>query len=111
PCSFFFQAEDGIRDSSVTGVQTCALPILRLGATGVPVSLTARLWTSALTAGAIGWCIKLLLPTTQPIVVAAAVLIPYGLVFLGKIGRASCRERVWVSGVGGSMKDKDHRSE
>ena len=23
----FFQAEDGIRDSSVTGVQTCALPI------------------------------------------------------------------------------------
>src|SRR5207237_8399505 len=28
-CVFFFQAEDGIRDSSVTGVQTCALPILR----------------------------------------------------------------------------------
>src|SRR4029077_21290891 len=25
--SFFFQTEDGIRDSSVTGVQTCALPI------------------------------------------------------------------------------------
>src|SRR3954449_13636816 len=24
---FFFQAEDGIRDESVTGVQTCALPI------------------------------------------------------------------------------------
>src|SRR5690606_39822697 len=27
--SFFFQAEDGIRDFHVTGVQTCALPILR----------------------------------------------------------------------------------
>src|SRR5437762_5865658 len=27
---FFFQAEDGIRDTSVTGVQTCALPILDL---------------------------------------------------------------------------------
>src|SRR5262249_59043455 len=27
-CVFFFQAEDGIRDWSVTGVQTCALPIL-----------------------------------------------------------------------------------
>src|SRR5260370_36140573 len=27
---FFFQAEDGIRDSSVTGVQTCALPIYGL---------------------------------------------------------------------------------
>src|SRR5260370_28852275 len=26
-CCFFFQAEDGIRDSGVTGVQTCALPI------------------------------------------------------------------------------------
>src|SRR2546430_12297158 len=27
-CFFFFQAEDGIRDLTVTGVQTCALPIL-----------------------------------------------------------------------------------
>src|SRR5437867_6664685 len=27
--SFFFQAEDGIRDRTVTGVQTCALPICR----------------------------------------------------------------------------------
>src|SRR5690348_17962179 len=27
---FFFQAEDGIRDGRVTGVQTCALPILNL---------------------------------------------------------------------------------
>src|SRR5207245_5519936 len=26
-CFFFFQAEDGIRDATVTGVQTCALPI------------------------------------------------------------------------------------
>src|SRR5256886_4403030 len=29
---FFFQAEDGIRDLTVTGVQTCALPILAHGA-------------------------------------------------------------------------------
>src|SRR5438270_9253084 len=28
---FFFQAEDGIRDLTVTGVQTCALPILLAG--------------------------------------------------------------------------------
>src|SRR5260370_27324727 len=33
-CFFFFQAEDGIRDSSVTGVQTCALPIYRRRAVG-----------------------------------------------------------------------------
>src|SRR2546430_9249286 len=32
PVSFFFQAEDGIRDLTVTGVQTCALPILPTGA-------------------------------------------------------------------------------
>src|SRR5256885_12180184 len=32
---FFFQAEDGIRDYKVTGVQTCALPI------------SARLWDEA----------------------------------------------------------------
>src|SRR6267143_4578394 len=29
---FFFQAEDGIRDGTVTGVQTCALPISHGGA-------------------------------------------------------------------------------
>src|SRR5260370_15569543 len=43
---FFFQAEDGIRDSSVTGVQTCALPILTflgIGSVfgGMQVSLAA----------------------------------------------------------------------
>src|SRR5688572_31082309 len=34
---FFFQAEDGIRDLTVTGVQTCALPI----STPAPTSATA----------------------------------------------------------------------
>src|SRR3712207_1619892 len=31
---FFFQAEDGIRDIGVTGVQTCALPILNVAYAG-----------------------------------------------------------------------------
>src|SRR5690606_40616310 len=35
---FFFQAEDGIRDFHVTGVQTCALPILFLCPTGLETS-------------------------------------------------------------------------
>src|SRR3954449_9900411 len=44
---FFFQAEDGIREESVTGVQTCALPIwpartprgpLRAGRRGLPAA-------------------------------------------------------------------------
>src|SRR5207253_6273936 len=33
-CFFFFQAEDGIRDGHVTGVQTCALPILPIKSDG-----------------------------------------------------------------------------
>src|SRR5438067_3054706 len=36
---FFFQAEDGIRDRNVTGVQTCALPIFR------KVTGAAALWS------------------------------------------------------------------
>src|SRR5205807_4119562 len=35
-CLFFFQAEDGIRDYKVTGVQTCALPIFATGSHGPP---------------------------------------------------------------------------
>jgi len=38
---FFFQAEDGIRDIGVTGVQTCALPISLL------YLITSRVYTSA----------------------------------------------------------------
>src|SRR2546429_3782618 len=41
---FFFQAEDGIRDVAVTGVQTCALPIYsgrrEINWDGVPAALT-----------------------------------------------------------------------
>src|SRR5690606_40753498 len=37
---FFFQAEDGIRDFHVTGVQTCALPIFPVGR--FPRAETAR---------------------------------------------------------------------
>src|SRR5207245_864770 len=35
---FFFQAEDGIRDATVTGVQTCALPISASWSLGAPAS-------------------------------------------------------------------------
>src|SRR5690606_41200317 len=62
---FFFQAEDGIRDFHVTGVQTCALPIyvlnaalrrrtigraagVRLAATDADVGVTCEL----------GWCVN-----------------------------------------------------
>src|SRR5260370_19581364 len=55
PSFFFFQAEDGIRDSSVTGVQTCALPISSFGASWLLLELLTlalvgvRLWQRAAT--------------------------------------------------------------
>src|SRR5205085_7768805 len=39
PRFFFLQAEDGIRDLTVTGVQACALPISALSIVGVRVSV------------------------------------------------------------------------
>src|SRR6266699_2312507 len=55
----FFQAEDGIRDADVTGVQTCALPIFVIGGRRLEVSGEAWLdheWSSeALAEGADGW--------------------------------------------------------
>src|SRR6266496_60075 len=54
---FFFQAEDGIRDLYVTGVQTCALPIwpdaivMRHAASGAPHFLARHLPTPIINAG------------------------------------------------------------
>src|SRR2546430_4304653 len=39
---FFFQAEDGIRDLTVTGVQTCALPISCSASSGVAISTNPK---------------------------------------------------------------------
>src|SRR2546426_12504836 len=52
---FFFQAEDGIRDYKVTGVQTCALPICETNGLAwvrrtdqqVPIRTGTREWPSA----------------------------------------------------------------
>src|SRR5690606_40642651 len=49
---FFFQAEDGIRDFHVTGVQTCALPICPRN-TGIRVSTKAAMVPSATAAMAV----------------------------------------------------------
>src|SRR2546429_3256815 len=86
---FFFQAEDGIRDVAVTGVQTCALPI----------SCCALRWRDFLRDKE-----SLIRPDSMP----SAKITYYkptvpgngcsGLTQIGhevrKIGRASCRERV-----------------
>src|SRR5256885_6896616 len=86
-CFFFFQAEDGIRDYKVTGVQTCALPI-------------SNWWQTKSVAGTqndpfflIGWF------NPSPGVMRQQ-LVWWGPATPGpaagqtEIGRASCRERV-----------------
>src|SRR2546422_7558790 len=64
---FFFQAEDGIRDVAVTGVQTCALPIspdtITVGV-GLPVRWTneGRVYHTVVSDSSL-WSSNLLAPT------------------------------------------------
>src|SRR5437763_9532587 len=83
-CFFFFQAEDGIRDTSVTGVQTCSSDLME-GEAREPVRIGA---------GAI--------------VGAGAVVGPDVVVGAGaeEIGRASWRERGGRGGGGGGVGKK-----
>src|SRR5438046_9474760 len=81
---FFFQAEDGIRDWSVTGVQTCALPIWPRAAPG---------------------CARARARRNAPRGSARRAPVP------GEIGRASCRERVYISVGAGALKKKKHVTE
>src|SRR5207248_5983189 len=100
---FFFQAEDGIRDRTVTGVQTCALPIcddhlaiggghgerrhLRVGNSGEDVLQNggAR-------------------PAPAPL--PSRQVRPASAFGVAEIGRASCRERVEISGGEGQCQRK-----
>src|SRR5205807_6332251 len=91
--SFFFLAEDGIRDYKVTGVQTCALPIFvkHLALLLVLVGNRSAEPLEPMSARA---CMKEARMRTA-IALATAAFAVVGL----EIGRASCRERVWVLGV------------
>lgn len=55
----------------------------RIGSTGMPFGYVWRLWGAALTGAALGWAVKLSLPPVHPVVLAAAVLTPYGLTYFG----------------------------
>src|SRR5690349_24727326 len=105
-CLFFFQAEDGIRDLYVTGVQTCALPISR---TASYASTGSRAFVSA--DGRTTFVVAYPPPdneafgnNTKAAKRAAAALagdtIAGAPVHVSEIGRASCRERGWMP-VGG----------
>src|SRR5207244_7262405 len=82
---FFFQAEDGIRDDLVTGVQTCALPIcVRLAKERHPALVLTDIQLPGINGiTALGQLRAD--PTTRAIPVIA--------VTASEIGRASCRER------------------
>src|SRR5205823_10928744 len=105
---FFFQAEDGIRDKLVTGVQTCALPILLLhvglamrwslatGDLSIRVSETKLPAYQAYVKKYNG--ISTFVQNEGNAVKARPVL---------EIGRASCRERVEISVVGVALRKQE----
>jgi putative peptidoglycan lipid II flippase len=57
--------------------------LTRLGPTGLPGSDLARLWGPALAGAAVGVGIQAALPGVQPVLRAVAVLVPFGLTYLG----------------------------
>src|SRR5699024_12190294 len=94
---FFFQAEDGIRDRNVTGVQTCALPIsgkVFKSPKEFRKSVEANK-TTAQPPASKELDIKKA-DQSQPRPVPRRVKKPTVHVLDKQIGRASCRERVWI---------------
>src|SRR5205807_760533 len=55
----------------------------RIGETGLPVSLTARLWASASMAAAAAWGVKIAIGPQSPRLTAAAILGVYGALYFG----------------------------
>lgn len=69
----------------------------RIGSTGLPASLVAKLWGCAALAAAAGWGAKLSLGLAQPRPYGAAILAAYGVTYLGAtylLGIEECRESV-----------------
>src|SRR5207244_9378428 len=102
---FFFQAEDGIRDDLVTGVQTCALPISGRSSPSPFMSPTTPTTVSSgspLYSSFTRWPIG-----SRPRKNLAAKLSFTNAAFGApatspEIGRASCREREGVGVVAGA---------
>src|SRR5689334_23764781 len=99
--SFIFQAEDGIRDGTVTGVQTCALPIFT-SQMSMPMrspnsfnSLTNAMFTQ-----------RKMFSSSLAISAARVELTGTTRATTCEIGRASCREREWRVGDAVAMQIK-----
>src|SRR3712207_7191398 len=89
--NFFFQAEDGIRDIGVTGVQTCALPIFPY--IGELVSATPMHDAGGLVD------LRAWVADTVALRRRKGTLAAVEAVARAEIGRATCRERVKISVV------------
>src|SRR5207249_6620535 len=102
----FFQAEDGIRDRNVTGVQTCALPICEildgLGPTPVAEELLTQVRASAQGApdDMVACVLSPRAATREEHVHVEELEVDAST--LAQIGRASCRGRVERGGVAGA---------
>src|SRR5262249_59710619 len=104
---FFFQAEDGIRDWSVTGVQTCALPICRDRA-----QVERRLyglWRRHAGRQGSGVVVAAQAHPQRADQADAVGRLRFRLRL--QIGRASCRERVKMSVGGGSLKERKEETD
>src|SRR5438034_671308 len=95
---FFFQAEDGIRDHCVTGVQTCALPISSLYMPRLFPFFLTYIWARS--------SVPIIYRPQFPASIycylyflSLSVSLSLFLSFILQIGRASCRERVYFSFV------------
>src|SRR5690606_40461582 len=104
-------AEDGIRGFHVTGVQTCALPIwLRVAIVAHAVVAVIAVTSLKFLAGpgiltfiALAlWLVYRRSGSSGSRAVREWALVPFGI--MTKIGRASCRERVWVGEAPGLRK-------
>src|SRR5690606_40178553 len=94
----FFQAEDGIRDFHVTGVQTCALPIFRI----YPGGLGLETEDQTMAQYVVDYRLDILgadeVPAGEPGVGPGAAIQGDGAPG-AEIGRASCREGVCTEAV------------
>src|SRR2546421_8770874 len=90
--SFFFQAEDGIRYLIVTGVQTCALPILIQGEANAiaPLKRMLSAMTPSIVLDRSGRLFMVVGTPGGPTIINSV----YQVIVNVQIGRASCRERV-----------------
>src|SRR5438094_6247217 len=94
---FFFQAEDGIRDRTVTGVQTCALPIYRSTLTHVTPEVVPPALAIAERDGRSGRDLLVALAAGFEVTTRVGIGLDYPA--FREIGRASCRERMETAGL------------